>query len=87
MRVNFAHIVRLSAAACECERQARNLWDEQTIDIAPGAGMNYRLNSRWQLRAEYEYQFWLNSPGYSNEPDHQLRPNGVHIGIAFRPFR
>lgn len=57
------------------------------FDIAPGAGANYRLNSRWQVRAEYEYQIWMNSPGYANEPDHQLQPNGLHIGIAFRPFR
>jgi opacity protein-like surface antigen len=64
-----------------------SIGDAHYFDIAPGAGVNYRLSSRWQVRAEYEYQLWMNSPGYANEPDHQLRPNGVHIGIAFRPFR
>lgn len=61
--------------------------DAHYFDIAPGGGVNYRLSSRWQVRAEYEYQIWLNSPGYAIEPHHQLRPNGVHVGIAFRPFR
>ena len=28
-----------------------------------------------------------NSPGYSNQPDHQLRPNGMNIGVAYRLFR
>jgi opacity protein-like surface antigen len=64
-----------------------SIGDAHYFDIAPGAGASYRLNSRWQVRAEYQYELWINSPGYANEPDHQLRPNGVHIGIAFRPFR
>jgi len=57
------------------------------FDVAPAAGTTYRLSSRCQLRAEYEYQVWVNSPGYANEPNHQLRPNGFHAGVAFRPFR
>lgn len=63
-----------------------SIGDAHYFAVAPGGGANYRLNSRWQVRAEYEYQFWMNSPGYSNEPEHQLRPNGVHVGIAFQPF-
>jgi hypothetical protein len=64
-----------------------SIGDAHYFDIAPAGGMNYRLNGRWQVRAEYEYQIWLNSPGYANEPQHQLHPNGVHFGIAFRPSR
>jgi len=64
-----------------------SIGDAHYFDIAPGAGVNYQLNSRWLVRAEYEYQLWINSPGYANEPNHQLRPNGILIGIAFRPFR
>jgi opacity protein-like surface antigen len=55
--------------------------------LAPGAGTEYSVSRRWMLRAEYEYQFWLNSPGYANEPDHQLTPNGIHVGIAYGIFR
>lgn len=60
--------------------------DASYFDIAPAGGVRYRLDSRWAIGAEYEYQIWLNSPGYANEPSHQLRPNGIHVGIAFRPF-
>jgi opacity protein-like surface antigen len=61
--------------------------DASYFAVAPGAGVNYRLSRRWLIRGEYEYQFWLNSPGFSNEPANQLTPNGFHIGIAYRPFR
>ncbi len=61
--------------------------DASYFAIAPGGGINYRLNHRWTLRAEYEYQIWPNSPGYSSEPDHKLTPNGFHLGIAYRLFR
>jgi opacity protein-like surface antigen len=56
------------------------------LDLAPGVGVSYRMGHRWQLRGEYEYQFWLNSPGFANEPEHQITPNGFHIGVAFRPL-
>lgn len=55
--------------------------------IAPAGGFDYLLRPRFSLRAEYEYQFWLNSPGYANEPDHPLRPNGLQLGISYRFFR
>ena len=55
--------------------------------IAPAAGADYRIRDRWAFRAEYEYQFWLNSPGYSSQPDHPLRPNGFHVGVSYRLFR
>lgn len=55
--------------------------------LAPGAGSNYRLSRHWMLRAEYEYQIWYDSPGYANEPKHELTPNGFHVGVAYRVFR
>jgi opacity protein-like surface antigen len=55
--------------------------------LAPGAGANYRIGDRWSLRGEYEYQLWLNSPNIVNEPTHEIRPNGFHIGVAFRLLR
>lgn len=55
--------------------------------LAPGAGTEYSVSPRWTLRAEYEYQFWLHSPGYANEPDHSLTPNGFHVGIAYAILR
>lgn len=60
--------------------------DASYFAVAPGAGVNFRLSHRWLIRGEYEYQYWLNSPGYRNEPDHPLTPNGFHLGIAYRPF-
>jgi opacity protein-like surface antigen len=60
--------------------------DASYFALAPGGGADYRLSRRWMLRAEYEYQMWLNSPGYANEPNHELTPNGFHAGVAFRIF-
>ena len=55
--------------------------------VAPSGGVSYRLNSKFALRAGYEYQFWINSPGYATEPNHQLMPNGAQIGLAYSIFR
>jgi opacity protein-like surface antigen len=57
--------------------------------LAPGGGVNFRLSRRLTVRAEYEYQIWLNSPGFTNEPNHQLHPNGINVGVAYRvwPFK
>lgn len=52
--------------------------------LAPGGGTEYRLSRRWMLHLDYEYQLWLNSPGYANEPNHELTPNGAQIGVAYR---
>lgn len=56
------------------------------LALAPGAGVDYRLRSRWLLRVEYEYQMWPNSPGYASQPDHELTPNGLRVGIAWRAW-
>ena len=55
--------------------------------LAPGAGTEYRVSRLWMVRLEYEYQMWLNSPGYANVPNHELTPNGFHLGVAYRVFR
>jgi len=52
--------------------------------LAPGAGVNYRLARRLTVRADYEYQVWMNSPGFANEPNHPLMPNGVSVGVAYQ---
>jgi opacity protein-like surface antigen len=61
--------------------------DASYFALAPGAGAKYRINRRWLLRIDYEYQVWLNSPGYANESNHQLTPNGFDLGVAYRVFR
>jgi len=64
-----------------------SIGNDSYLAVAPGAGVRYRLASRWLVRAEYEYQFWLNSLGFSNEPEDQITPNGLHVGLAFRLSR
>jgi opacity protein-like surface antigen len=59
--------------------------DATYFAVAPGAGAAYPIHRRWLIRAEYEYQLWLNSPGFSDQPDHPFHPNGFKIGMAFRP--
>jgi opacity protein-like surface antigen len=61
--------------------------DASYFTLAPGGGSGYRMSRRWTIRAEYEYQVWHNSPGYANEPNHELTPNGFHIGVAYQVFR
>jgi opacity protein-like surface antigen len=54
--------------------------------IAPGGGVDYTLNRRWRLRADYEYQIW---PGASDIPgtsSSTLKPNGVTVGFTYRVF-
>jgi opacity protein-like surface antigen len=55
--------------------------------MAPGGGVDYVLNRRWRVRADYEYQFWPNAPGIPGEPSSTLRPNGVSAGISYQIFQ
>jgi opacity protein-like surface antigen len=53
--------------------------------IAPGGGVDFTLNRRWRLRADYEYQIWPQAPGvpgYSGI----MKPNGVSVGFTYRVF-
>lgn len=52
--------------------------------LAPAAGANYRIRTRWKLFGEYEYQLWPGSPNIVNQPVHQIRPDGFHLGLAYR---
>jgi opacity protein-like surface antigen len=54
--------------------------------MAPGGGLEYRLNHKWSLRATYEYQFLPNSPNFTNEPKFGIKPNGALMGISYRLF-
>jgi opacity protein-like surface antigen len=54
------------------------------LALAPGAGADYSLGRKWLFTASYQYQLWLNSPNFRNEPQHGLRPNGFSAGIAYR---
>lgn len=57
------------------------------LAVAPGAGANYRIAPRWSITGEYEYQFWPSSTGVGGVPSHQIDPNGLHLGVAFRLLR
>lgn len=54
--------------------------------IAPGAGVDYTLNRRWRLRADYEYQIWPDAPGLPGIPSGAMKPNGVSVGFTYRVF-
>lgn len=56
------------------------------LALAPGAGVEYRARRRWIVQVDYEYQFWPGSPGFANEPKHELTPNGFQVGLAYRVF-
>ena len=60
------------------------------LAVAPAAGVNFRIGrirSRWSATGAYEYQFWINSPNIVNEPQHQITPNGFHVGLSYELVR
>ncbi len=63
-----------------------DIGDAGYLAVAPAGGVSWRLSPNVAVHGAYEYQYWLNSPGYSNQPDHPLHPNGVQIGVAYRIF-
>ncbi len=55
----------------------------------PGGGVEYRLNSRFKLRGEYDYQLWPGAPGIeitAPRPSSGLTPKGYSGGISYRIF-
>jgi hypothetical protein len=48
--------------------------------IAPGAGLDYPLGSRWSARADFEYQYW---PEFTFGA---MSAGGGTIGIRYRIF-
>lgn len=57
-----------------------------SFTMAPGGGVERRLNRRWSVRAAYEYQILSNSPNFTNEPKFGIKPNGFSGGISYRLF-
>jgi opacity protein-like surface antigen len=56
------------------------------LALAPTGGLDYRVNKRWSLRGEYQYQFLPGSPNFTNEPQYGIKPNGFQTGISYRLF-
>lgn len=54
--------------------------------MAPTGGLDYRLDRKWSLRGEYQYQILPGSPNFTNEPKFGIRPNGFQAGISYRVF-
>jgi hypothetical protein len=64
-----------------------NIGNGTYFALAPGAGANFRISRKFSSRGEYEYQLWPGSPNFSNEPAHEITPNGFHAGISYRILR
>jgi len=54
--------------------------------IAPTGGLDYRLDRKWSLRAEYQYQILPGSPNFTNEAKFDIKPNGFQMGVSYRVF-
>lgn len=52
--------------------------------MAPGGGLEYRLNRKWSVRGTYEYQILTDSPSFTNEPQFGIKPNGAMVGVTYR---
>lgn len=52
--------------------------------LAPGGGVDFRVERRFSVRVDYEYQHWPAAPGFPGFPSHGLSPNGISIGFAWR---
>jgi opacity protein-like surface antigen len=61
-----------------------NMGAGNSFALAPGAGVEYRLKRRWSVRAAWEDQILVNTPGFTNEPQFRVKPSGFTGGIAFR---
>ena len=52
---------------------------DNTLAMAPGAGLDIHLNERWSVRAaDFEYQLW---PSFTYG---QLKPYGMTVGVRYR---
>jgi opacity protein-like surface antigen len=50
--------------------------------LATGGGLEYRAYRSFWVRADYEYQFWLNYYFYTKPPG-QLNPQGFTVGVSY----
>ncbi len=55
--------------------------------MAPGGGIDYALNPRWKVRADYEFQIWPSAVGIPGIQTGSVHPNGVSVGLSYRLFR
>ncbi len=56
------------------------------LAYAPGGLLEYRLNPRMFLRADYEYQFWPTFRGSrtaTTDGTGALTPNGFSLGVSY----
>jgi hypothetical protein len=60
-----------------------NIGESSYFVMAPGGGVEYILNHRWRVRADYEFQIWPSAPHVFFQPG-SMKPNGVSLGIAYR---
>ncbi len=58
--------------------------DNGYFALVPGGGATYSLSKTWAFRADYEMEYWLNSPRYANQGQHSFTPNGFQAGIVYR---
>jgi hypothetical protein len=58
--------------------------DGSYFALVPGGGATYSISKSWAVRGDYEMQYWLNSPGFANQPKHSFTPNGFQAGIVYR---
>jgi len=51
--------------------------------FAAGAGLEYRVKPRFDIRADYEYQFWPDFLGHN-----YVKPRGLTVGVlySFKPY-
>ncbi|MFZ0746110.1 MAG: outer membrane beta-barrel protein [Terracidiphilus sp.] len=54
--------------------------------MAPGGGIDFTVQQRWRLRADYEFQIWPNAVGIPGIPSSALKPNGVTVGFSYQIF-
>ena len=54
--------------------------------IAPGGGVDYRLSRHFNLRADYEYQYWPSAPALPGFHSSGMTPQGWSFGGAYRLF-
>jgi predicted porin len=50
----------------------------------PGASVDYRLSRHFSVRGDYEYQFLPSAPGFADQPNNGLTPNGFSVGVNYR---
>lgn len=74
---------------------AGGVWIRFPLDIgtgsyfayAPGAIVDYRLNSKFRVRGSYEFQLLPTAPNIPGQPNDGLTPNGFSVGVEYNVLR